>query len=156
MSQLLFSVIYLTLNEKKQMKMLFIVLLTTLTCHTLSRVGVCVCRKTKLLCVLSVQLWVSGVSGSAAKERSQPKLPGHLRLYPSASRCQEWVWASVLFTCCCLLSSNSCLSLFIATAHKCSQCLLVVNKHINFLSHESFEKFGLWSILQPLLFSKYC
>lgn len=37
-------------------------------------------------CVL-VQLWVSGVSGSAAEERSQSKLSGHLWLHPSAPSC---------------------------------------------------------------------
>lgn len=51
-------------------------------------------RTTKLLCVFSAQLWLSRVSGSAAEERSQPKLPGHLGLHPSAPRREEWVRAS--------------------------------------------------------------
>lgn len=62
-----------------------------LTCYTSS------CANMTCVCSLSAQLWVRGVFGPAAEERSQPKLPGHLWLHSSAPRCQERVRAS-----CCL------------------------------------------------------
>lgn len=60
-------------------------------------------NRIQLIKNLCPKLWISGVSGSAAKERSKSKLPGHLWLYSSAPRCQEWVgevFCWILYHCC--------------------------------------------------------